>query len=251
MLMRLFLAFLISLSSMSASTYVFHLSDWEPYMGRNLFQGGCVVQTIQQVCQEADIRCKFEWEDSWKRSWQIAMHGQSHGTLPWGQSDKRDREMLRCSEPVLHERRVGYYRKDAFDHPLNPQSYEDLKNIPGLKPVAIRGYIDEENFKKLDIPYHVVNNEELAWNLIKTGRVNFYIEDESVAKLAINNFEDPWYSQSLKKTAPLHSQTLYLYYTRINDDIVYDNKKLCEALSKAGQKGIIEEMTTLDRCVTK
>lgn len=235
--------------SLHAGALKFSVGEWEPYMSQTLPGYGCSIRVITRACELAGVECRYEFEESWKRSWLIAAKGESHGTFPWTNADQRDTQMFFCQTPVLMTNRALFYLKKDFPNGLNLSSYEELKKYDNIKPVAIRGYMDEELFAKGGTPAHIVNNEELVWKMMEKDRANLFSSPSAVAKHYMKQHSNLKMGTDVGETEPLDAVLYYLWYTRINEDVVKETQKVCDALAKMQEKNEIFTLTSDEACL--
>jgi len=162
-----------------------HLAEgeWEPFVGEALPSYGPVSQVVTTVLGRLGYRPVFSFYP-WKRALGMLDAGLAWASFPWFVTSEREAQYLVVREPVWYSRSYLYYQRD---NPRLAALPPDL-GLEDLRPYTlggVRGYFYEALYREGGYSYVLSTDVYQAFSMLAAGRVDFVMEDESVARNAI------------------------------------------------------------------
>lgn len=152
------------------------VGDWPPFFVESEPGKGSVARLVTDIFAEAGYEVEFHFLP-WKRAYREAAAGGHDATAIWMYAADREQDFV-FSDPVMNERFVLFYRKDA---PVRWQSMEDLSD---LRLGGSIGYSYGKNFDNavendvIDVEW--VASTELNFRRLLFGRIDAFPEEINV-----------------------------------------------------------------------
>ena len=192
-----------------------HLADspWPPYTIGEIGQqatGGVGVDLVRQIFGALGIEVSIEMHP-WKRVLKMAEFGRVDGPTLLMKTLEREAYLV-YTDPVFEAREVFYFNKDRFGD-FNWQNFSDLKPYT-IGVIGGYSYGDAflEAIGSQGLKTEEAVSTEVNFQKLYAGRIDFYLEDELVAKAVMANHED-WKGILVFAPKPV---TIYDYYMAIS-----------------------------------
>lgn len=152
------------------------VGDWPPFFVANEPGQGSVARLVRDIFAEAGYEVEFSFLP-WKRAYREAAAGKHDATAIWMYAADREQDFV-YSAPVLNERFVLFYRKDA------PIQWNRMEDLSGLRLGGSIGYSYGPKFDRaaengiLDVEW--VASPELNFRRLLFGRIDAFPEEINV-----------------------------------------------------------------------
>lgn len=152
------------------------VGDWPPFFGANQPGEGSVARLVRDIFAEAGYEVEFNFLP-WKRAYREAAAGKHDATAIWMYAADREQDFA-YSDPVMNERFVLFYRKDA------PIQWNRMEDLSGLRLGGSIGYSYGPKFDRaaengiLDVEW--VASPELNFRRLLFGRIDAFPEEINV-----------------------------------------------------------------------
>ena len=191
-------------------------SPWPPYsvgeIGRPA-EGGLGVELIHTIFQKLGVAVEIQLRP-WNRVLKSAETGRVDGTSLLMKTPDREKFLL-YTVPVFQARECLFYRTAR----LGEFQWTSFKDLKGYKIGLVDGYTYGPEFlaavKSEALTTETAASAEMNFKKLFAGRIDFYLEDDVVARAVINNNQD--YRQALSMAAkPVSTYDLYLSFSRLS-----------------------------------
>lgn len=135
------------------------VGDWPPFFVESEPDQGSVARLVRDIFSEAGFEVEFHFLP-WKRAYREAAAGRHDATAIWMYAADREQDFV-YSDPVMNERFVLFYRKDA------PIQWNHLEDLSDLQLGGSIGYSYGPEFDK------AVENEVLDVEWVASTELNF------------------------------------------------------------------------------
>ncbi len=152
------------------------VGDWPPFFAESEPGEGSVARLVRDIFAESGYEVEFHFLP-WKRAYREAAAGRHDATAIWMYAADRDRDFV-YSDPVMNERFVLFYRKDA------PIQWNHIADLSDLKLGASIGYSYGPKFDRavesdvLDVEW--VASTELNFRRLLFGHIDAFPEEINV-----------------------------------------------------------------------
>lgn len=152
------------------------VGDWPPFFVEGEPGNGTVARLVRDIFAEEGYSVEFHFLP-WKRAYLEAANGSHDATAIWMYAPERQDDFV-YSDPVMNERFVLFYRKDA---PIDWSRFEDLAD---LKLGGRIGYSYGQEFDNaveegvLEVEW--VASPELNFRRLLFGRIDAFPEEVNV-----------------------------------------------------------------------
>lgn len=160
--------------------------EYIPYVGEKLEDGGFLSELIGQTLD----RCDFEYEIEfypWARCKEMLQKGEAWASYPFGHSEDNDDGYL-FSDTIYQTKHLVYYWKDNDKLTADFYGYESLKDFKDYVFGGAYGYWygNRNDLAALGISSEWAKDTDALVKMLRSGRIDFFIEDELVSTEVIN-----------------------------------------------------------------
>lgn len=152
------------------------VGDWPPFFMANEPGHGSVARLVREIFADAGYKVEFNFLP-WKRAYREAAAGKHHATAIWMYAADREQDFV-FSDPVINERFVLFYRKDA------PVQWTRMEDLAGLRLGGSIGYSYGPTFDRavengvVDVEW--VASPELNFRRLLFGHIDAFPEEINV-----------------------------------------------------------------------
>jgi polar amino acid transport system substrate-binding protein len=211
-------------------------TEYPPYYGSTLPQGGVIAEIARQALQRTGYELHIEWYP-WARALKTAQAGRVDGLLGVWRSAERER-WLAYSQP-LPANQVGFYKR--VDSTITFETMSDLKD---RRVGVVRGYVNPKAFDDARLTTDDATDDTM--NLRKLGgrRVDLILIDKGVANYLLQTVVPDLQGQLMWVEPAIEVFPLYVGFVR--------SSERHERLLRAFNRGLkeMERDGTLQRLVT-
>jgi len=166
-----------------AHTYVFMDEPISPYTLGNegeICKKGLTIEIFDELFGRLGMRYEIRLVP-WARAIDSLKYGECDG-IPLMMKTKERESYLKYTDPVVENREVLYYLPERIGN----FQWNTLKDLKGLKIGMVRGYAYADYFmeglKEHNLQVSYVKDATMNLAMLKAGRVDMIIEDETIAK---------------------------------------------------------------------
>jgi len=216
---------------------VIHLatSEYPPYMGQGLPQGGAITAIATEAFRRGGYEVKATFLP-WARTVDSAKSGLVEGVLGIWHSKEREQWFV-YSNP-LPATQMGFYKRSD-----SPISYTALSELKPYLVGTVRGYANPAAFDEAKLRTDEVVDDETNLRKLSVGRIDLVLIDKGVARYLINSKPDAFKAKLVWLEPAIEKLPLYVALSKKTPEI---DKKLA-----AFNKGLLamEKDGTLARLV--
>ncbi len=142
---------------------------------------GCATELVAAICKAGEIDPVFSFFP-WPRAEALVETGEAFAAFPYAANDQR-KATFDFSDPI-------FYTAPKFIYCVTAKAFGSLKasSLADLKPYGVAllsGTWTEKDLRAAGIRVHLVNSVDSGVKMLRSGRVDFFVEDETVAFAAI------------------------------------------------------------------
>lgn len=219
-----------------AEKIVLATGEWPPFIGQNLPGKGLHSEIITKIATKMGYEVEFQFMN-WKRAYELTKQGKYLASFTWSDTTDRRGEMLYPENELSLSKEVGFYKKSKYPNGLDVSSFDDIK-AQGLKPVGVASYWYEKEYKDKGIKAHIVNDANLLWKLVDSGRADICVENVDVGNATIKSVLGEGKEAEFGITAPLKTQKMYLIFSKKHpksEEIIKKYDAAVKQLKEAGE----------------
>lgn len=163
------------------------VGDWPPFFVESEPGQGSVARLVTDIFAEAGYEVEFHFVP-WKRAYREAAAGRHDATAIWMYAADREKDFV-FSDPVMNERFVLFYHKDAA------VEWQRMEDLSGLRLGGSIGYSYGESFDNavendvIDVEW--VASTELNFRRLLFGRIDAFPEEINVGYYILRRETDP------------------------------------------------------------
>lgn len=210
-------------------------SEYPPYMGQDLPQGGMLVAVATEAFRRSGYELKVTFLP-WARTMDSAKSGALEGVLGIWHSDEREQWFV-YSKP-LPGTEVGFYKRSD-----SQISYRSLSELKPYTIGTVRGYANPSAFNAANLRIDEVVDDETNLRKLGAGRIDLALIDKGVARYLIASKPDNFKGKLVWIEPAVEKQPLYIALSKKTADL---DKKLA-AFNKGLQS--MEKDGTLTKMV--
>ncbi|WP_374356439.1 substrate-binding periplasmic protein [Chitinimonas sp.] len=211
-------------------------SDYPPYYGASLPDGGPVTKVVREALRRANLGLNMRWA-SWNRAVADTREGRADGLLgPWYSPDRE--AWLLYSEPI-GENQLGFFVRKAAPLPSLP-----LTQLRAYSFGVVQGYANPEAFTAAQLHTIEAMSDELNLNALAVGRVHAALVDKGLADYLLRtstmliNRNTPlvWQEPAIAK------KTMHIGFSRaakLPDSLIDKVNKVLKEMERDGSKAAI------------
>lgn len=159
----------------------FNTGEWEPFTSDKMPQQGCATELVAAICKAGGIDPDFHFFP-WLRAEALVETGEAFGAFPYAMNEPR-KAAFDFSDPL-------FYTAPKFIYRVDGTSFGSLRvaSLADLRPYSVAllaGTWTEGDLRSAGIRVHLVNAVDSGVKMLQSGRVDFLVEDETVAFAAI------------------------------------------------------------------
>ncbi len=204
----LIILFLLSTIGLNAQTVKFVTGEWAPFTSKDISGQGFVTEIVLAAAQEAGIRVELFFAP-WARCELMVKSGEAFASFPYVKTEKRQKSFNFSDTITISYAKVFYYAGFAKEI-----SWSTLADFLPYRMGAVRGSSDVETLVNAGIKPIIATDSNAAFGMLKLGRMDYYPENELVARMSIKNLFPGDVDKFLTLTRPYSSNSLMLLVSR-------------------------------------
>lgn len=175
----------IQLFVQADSPYKLAATQYPPFMGKELKNGGLVTDIVTQSFHEAGKKVEVKFYP-WNRAVSMAKSGEVDAIVHLWKRDRRKNWAI-FSDAIINNEFI-FYKQRGSKIPFTKKNYLDLTN---LRIAVAHGYAYPKDFEKVKDKFKItkVKGDLQALRMLANNRIDLYIIEKTVA-LSILNKQD-------------------------------------------------------------
>lgn len=194
----------------------FAVAEWPPLVTESMDNFGRLSERMTHIFALMGYEARFDFL-SWPRALELTRQGQYVATFPWLKTEDRVGEFHIPDYPMARALHKGFYKASRFPNGLDINGFDDVAKL-GLRPVGIKSYWHEEEFRKHGIEGEIVANPESAWRFLDAGRADILFEEEEVGWLDLTNILGEGIAKTYATTAAVPSSSMFILFSKHHPD---------------------------------
>ena len=199
---------IFSIALLHAQSVIFNTSEWEPYTTAKPGGKAVVTEIIMAACSAGNIAFDLRFFP-WERCEQNVQNGMAFAAFPYRITEERSVKYY--FPDVLITSRGGIFYWEGRGSDIDWLSLKDFGNV---RWGGLQGYWYRDELKKLGIKYDSIATTEQAILMLKSGRIQYFIEDELVCKMIAERILGNEIGKLKMFTKPANMSTLHLIVSR-------------------------------------
>ena len=239
LIVSMILAALLTVRDSYADTLRLASGSWEPFTSEQQPQYQVIENIVINAFEAAGHQVELVYYP-WKRSYNMALHGEVDGTFPWFKTDNREKDFI-YSDTIFRVTEVFFHRKDvSFDW----QSLSDLE--PYVIGTTI-GYSHEEILGNAGLMFESASQEELNFKKLLHRRVDL---SPSVLEAGLYILETQMSPQQAREITyhpkPFTGGTEHVLFPRSLPKSAFWNREFNRGLAILKRTGQFQPVTLAD-----
>ncbi len=185
----------ISVHSQQFEKLIWATPEWQNYTEKN--GNGIYNEIINSIYSKRGIKIVVEYVP-WKR----ALYMVENKTADMTGTDENLGNFMYSSLPVIASREKAFYDSSRI------KGIFSSKNLPGLKGIWMRGYLENSSLKGLE--GYETDSRESAIKMLIAERVDYYLDNEFQMNQALNLIS---YDKNRYKTSLVAELNLYFIFS--------------------------------------
>jgi len=166
------------------------IGEWPPYVSEQDDDGKILENVVTEAFAIEGFRTNFEYFP-WKRSYENTKLGYADGTFPWNKTPTREREFLTHSIPLIKDEGVFFHLVDTdFE-------WQELADLKAYRVGVVIGFKQLDEYKRLGITPELIEDEEAAFKMLLTGRIEVYQTSKTVGLSTIKQLFTPELAENI------------------------------------------------------
>jgi polar amino acid transport system substrate-binding protein len=165
---------LFALHAGAGQTVTLATTDYPPYYGSLLAQGGVIAEIAREALKRCGYTLAIEWYP-WARALRLAQEGGVDGLLGVWRSAERE-QWLAYSLP-LPANQVGFFRR--ADSPI---AFKAMGELRSQRIGVVRGYVNPKAFVEARLNTEEAVDDTANLRKLGAGRVDLILIDKGVAQ---------------------------------------------------------------------
>lgn len=231
------LALLLALTSFEAmaETVTLVSSNWPPYTGLELVNGGFTNEIIRQALEQTNLKTKFIYMP-WRRAMESVKTGEIDALYSAYYSTERANTYI-ASEPYVYSDLMLVAHSDSHIY-----GYKTLADLSPYRIGVVRGYVNSPEFDQANfLQKEPVTNDKLNLKKLLGKRVDLIVIDRFVALHLLQSMGKS--ESSIRFLAkPLDQKPVYIMFSRKNTLSTTRVEAFNSGLKIIKQKGIYQDI---------
>ena len=219
----------------AAETVTLASTEYPPYYGSTLPQGGVIADIARQALKRAGYELRIEWYP-WARALKTAQEGSVDGLLGVWRSAERER-WLAYSQP-LPANQVGFFKR--ADSVIGFKAMADLQ---GRRIGIVRGYVNPKAFDDAHLPTDEASDDTANLRKLGAERVDLILIDKGVAEYLLRTAMPELQGRLQWVEPPIETFPLYVGFVKASPR----HERLLQAFNRGLKE--LERDGTLQRLV--
>lgn len=209
-----FITLFLAAQDATQDSILFNSGTWEPYTFASEGKG-VVTEIVIAACAAAAIKIDLKFLP-WERCEYNIQNGIAFATFPYRITEERKQKYYFSDELIQSRGKIFYWegRGKNID-------WQTLKDFGAVRWGGLQGYWYINELKKQEISYVAIETIEQALLMLKSGRIQYFIEDELVCLDAAKRVLSGDLDKLKMVSKPANESSLHLMVSR-----QYPNSKM-------------------------